>query len=62
MSIFELAVVIAVVWILLSLLTAMFWHLLMSPLPHPDDLADAEPVERADVSKGKAANRHRDAA
>jgi len=62
MSAFELAVVIAVVWILLSLLTAVFWHLLMSPLPHPDDLADAEPSERADVQKGTAAERHSDAA
>jgi len=43
-------VVIAVVWIVSPLLTAVFWHRLMSPLPH-QTVADAEPLERVDVRK-----------
>jgi len=62
MNVFEWVVVVAVAWIVVSLLVATFWHLFMSPLPHPEDLADTELSRRPDVRKGKAANRHRDAA
>jgi hypothetical protein len=54
-----LVAVIAVGWIVLSILVAALWHLLMSPLPHPDEFTDAYPIGPAsNVRDDHARHRH----
>jgi hypothetical protein len=62
MDVMALVAIIVVGWIILSIIVALLWHLLMSPLPHPDEFVDAQSLQPRASTGTPESRQHRSAA